>query len=107
MYVCMYVHARGRKQYSVTDDINMYVCMYVQGHTLSSVVEATCPKRGLCDLTEGIACRVKHTFMFFVCVNVCMQVCARALTAMGMNMDLPTDTATLAAGEIAGMYVCM
>ena len=53
----------------------MYVCMYVQGHTLSSVKgtkeEDTCAKRGLCDLTEGIACRVKHTFMY-VCVNVCM-----------------------------------
>jgi hypothetical protein len=71
MYVCKYVHARGRKQFSVTDDINMYVCMYVQGHTLSSVVEATCPKRGLCDLTEGIVC-------------VCMYVC-RYMTGVPIN----------------------
>ena len=52
----------------------MYVCMCVQGHTLSSVKgtkeEATCAKRGLCDLTEGIACRVKHT-----CIYACMYVC--------------------------------
>ena len=66
MYVCMYVC--------------MNVCMYVcTGPTLSSVKgtkeEATCAKRGLCDLTEGIACREKFTSVnMYVCMYVCMYV---------------------------------
>ena len=52
IYVCMYVC-----YVCSICNVCMYVCMYVQGHTASSVKgtkeEAACAKRGLCDLTEG------------------------------------------------------